>query len=455
MSGLESAPIPVELTVPMPADQGPGSSVSFIAEVTGYPAYPFLISLNDGQNELVKLEPAGAGGCGKPGLFCCGTRSCAPNERWVISQPSMFASREHWEQHQLSDFGTLSVNRFPTCDWSRGEPECMIADARLFPGGKLRGGTPYRLKYALIADESLQTPQAAANLKVTVLKKRQSAAGRGRLDLNFILVGQKNVAASRTRKGQRNLDALLDQVAASYAGSGISLGEVRAVEWDCGEGGDAYADIELTELPRLFSVGSARLPADGEGRSVNLFMVSSLRGEEPGQGFTFLGVSGGILGPMVNGTAASGLAFSSFNKLDIFNPLCGEEECPPAAQQRDFHEIGITIAHETGHFLGLNHPSESSGRRHDFIPDTPICTQTQNLSIGRYITVRSCWESDSACRAACPGYDGRSSFCPERTECQFNHLMWWTSKNFVAGEGDGNLISADSTAVLHLNPLVR
>ena len=42
----------------------------------------------------------------------------------------------------------------------------------------------------------------------------------------------------------------------------------------------------------------------------------------------------------------------------------------------DFATFQETIAHETGHYLGLNHPSESTGTYHDIVRDTPICTST-------------------------------------------------------------------------------
>jgi hypothetical protein len=120
--------------------------------------------------------------------------------------------------------------------------------------------------------------------------------------------------------------------------------------------------------------------------------------------------------------------------------------------------MGLTITHEIGHFLGLNHPSEKAGLTHDPIPDTPTCTKTNGLPQPR-ITPLSC-QSDTvnnACNTACPIYNpGTATYCPTAAECAFNHVMWYSSKNYSSpANRDGNILSTDSSQIINYSPFVR
>lgn len=480
LNGTEDIPKEISIEIPMPDDLGPEGSLTLVAENVRMPvgfrggAFPMLTSLSDGVHELVHLVQRNSsesasldeGGCAhSEGLFCCSENSCQPNPRWIIAYPSAYQDRNQWEQHQINPFGHLSVSTFPTCNWSTGNPQCLFNDQSYFSISKLRFGQPYQAKYVLVSENHRKVPEVVSGeVKLTWLRKKTVKSGAGAVDLNLVLVGAKNIAASRDPKGQQNLNALiahLDQRFSSNA-LGFKIGRVQVFEWDCRNGGDAYAEISIQNLGKLFSVGSRLLPVESETRALNLFLVSNLLGARPG--LTILGASGGVGGPMISGTAASGLAFASFNKLEKFNPECGETECRTEFQEKQFLEIAETMAHEMGHFLGLNHLSESSGKRHDALPDTPKCTRTELLRSGAFITHRSCRQLDSEdifpltsrnCREACPSYDGRTEFCPQAVECPFNHLMWWTNKNFSRGNGDGSFVSEDSWKVIRYSPAIQ
>ena len=78
----------------------------------------------------------------------------------------------------------------------------------------------------------------------------------------------------------------------------------------------------------------------------------------------------------------------------------------------DSHELGLTIAHETGHSMGLYHTSERDGSQHDTIYDTPTCA------------------------------GGSESACPDGT-----NLMFWS--------GHYPNLSAGQAYVLRRSPIVR
>jgi hypothetical protein len=282
-----------------------------------------------------------------------------------------------------------------------------------------------------------------------------------------VLVGTKNVAASRTAKGQQNLNALFTEVVSIYGASGLHIGAINAYEWPCESGGDVYANVASGDLGTMFTASKTMFPSATETKALNVFLVSTIP-YSSSSGLTILGISGGIGGSMINGTAISGLAFSSFNKLGTYNAGCtGTGTCARAQQEAEFVDMGGTIAHEMGHYLGLNHPSESDGATHDVLRDTPKCTY---LGGGTYISISSCRTSTSAqavyqpsgnkCSTAgvCTGYSPSTGvFCAAAPECQFNHTMWWTSKNFdeASGTGDGNLFSPDSTTLMDYNPYIQ
>ena len=100
-------------------------------------------------------------------------------------------------------------------------------------------------------------------------------------------------------------------------------------------------------------------------------------------------------------------------------------------------------------------------RLHDPIDDTPVCTATDSSPGGgsHLITIHYCVKSDTnrigyerTCPEACPSYNPMTGqFCPDVRECQFNYVMWWTTKNL----GDGNVFSPHSGLVMSYSPLVH
>ena len=457
---------------------------------------PILVSLTDpAGKEFVQLSAQ----CSTQGLYSCTSSgncslnsACAPQAGTAFMGASSSERRSQWEQHQELTSGVdVGSVTFPTCRWSGtgnltsssglGCPfDPSDSNSFLTSGGVLRTGT-YTARYLLLSnliDTGATTGNGAleyrADLQLTTYIKKDSDSAssgyRGSVDLNVVLVGDANVADGASSAGGRNLNALFqivhDQLA--QANSEIRLGSIRAYDWDSsveatdGSSGQDWATVDLEQTPDLFALGSQGVDSATEGSNINIFLVSTIPYSSGG---TILGRAGGIPGSPKNGTLASGLVFASFDNLAAFNPSCsGLSTCPTSSQDADFIDMGATITHEIGHYLGLNHPSESDGTVHDAVLDTPQCT---NKGASGVLTTSSCRTGETSthpsntpartCSTACTSYNLVSgTFCPTVEECQFNHIMWWTSKNVRAGgAGDGNLISAHSGDIINFSPFIR
>jgi len=475
----------ISFTIDMSQDLGAYGSLTLMAQVAKYPsglqgsAFAFLTSLNDGTNEYVNLSSA----CGSSGFYQCSNGSCSINTSCAPSWPSAFLNRNQYEQYQgdaISAANYPSVNIFPTCNWSGGtngsttNPSCAF-NQTFFPSGysppRLRYGVNYTAKYVLVADSYSTLSGYQAGINLTVVKKTSNHGSvGGTVDFNVVLVGNTNVQASRTAKGQQNLNTLVSNLMTFYgqSNSSIKFGTVRAVEWPCQTGGDQYSSMVTSELGNMFVSAKNILPSGLDTTAMNVFLVGTITDDSASanSNLTILGIDGAIGGPAMNGTAISGVAVSSFNTLDTYNSSCPSSSGICALNQQDssFYELSETVAHEMGHYFRLNHPSESSGTIHDDIPDTPACTATQSISGVNYITINSCLNSDSnifsgtnsTCSANCGSYStANGTFCPTATACEFNYIMWWTVKNFYQGNSDGELFSPDEAVVMSYHPLIQ
>lgn len=482
--GLEQAPSAdkqISATFTVPEDLGEGGSITLVADVTGFPtnlsgtAYPLLVSLSDGTNDLVGVSCTGTEtSSGSSGFYACPvseTEPCEVNSTVCgISATSGYTDFSDWLQHQIPVWGYTSVNTMPTCNWASGTPSCAF-NSTFFVDGKLRSGVTYTAKYVLLSNQIASDLSGYdANITIKVIQKKDATLAGGTFDINVFLVGNDIINDSRTDKGKYNLDVLFTEVKNHYeqTGSNVKVGKINAIEWNCDLNGDTYAEPDIDDtFDDLLGIGSALATEGTEGKAVNLFIVSKVKSTSLGDNVTILGISGGIGGPPLNSRATSGLAFGveyDDHALSNYNSACVDltavASCPIASQEVDFQELAITISHEMGHYLGLNHPSESDASQNDRIPDTPVCTRKQSGSITNSSCSRdvNIFESTGlSCAEACPDYDGSTVFCPAAVECQFNQIMWWTSKKHDAttGEGDGNLFSTQSGTVINYSSFIQ
>lgn len=191
---------------------------------------------------------------------------------------------------------------------------------------------------------------ARVSVYAKVLERGEPLAGT--IDLNLWLSGAGDWTSANAAADEE-LQDILDDVAAVYAQVGIEIGQVTYNDID-----PIWRIIETTEgsdsdLSRLFA-----LSADAPLNAINLFFIDEVM-QGAGDFSILLGIAGGIPGPVMRqGTPHSGVAIA------VEQHRVGRFLIPMAP----------TIAHETGHYLGLFHTTEQYEDRetalHDPIDDT-------------------------------------------------------------------------------------
>lgn len=143
------------------------------------------------------------------------------------------------------------------------------------------------------------------------------------------------------------MDAAFEVWTEIYAAHGLAVRRLEDAVWDgptLGQPGATFASW-------------LAMSSEGPTRVVNLALVEQI--EDLPQAF---GLAGGIPGPL----GASG----SSGVLVAYGLAAGTDGALSDAETRI---LGETLAHETGHYLGLFHPVEIGWDRWDSLGDTPEC----------------------------------------------------------------------------------
>jgi len=164
------------------------------------------------------------------------------------------------------------------------------------------------------------------------------------------------------------------------------------------------------------------------GGEVPLFFVDALKDAQGTLG-TIVGIDGAIPGPAgAVGTVHSGALVTT---ADLTTAGCGPK---PDFARCGSDRTAYVAAHEAGHFLGLFHTTEESGRLFDPLTDTPRCPVTSCDPGALHAAVAFECNDDSGPNT-CGGAD---------------YLMFWSVSDSSRG-----VISPQEAQVMRANPLVR
>jgi hypothetical protein len=261
----------------------------------------------------------------------------------------------------------------------------------------------------------------------------------GQLNVDVYLVSTTLTAANAVSSA--GVQQFANRFASFYANAGVCVGTVTFHDvptWAQNAYASVLVDDTVVQDPcsdfrQMFTLAEP-------GRTMALFFVDDMRSTGQPPGDTIVGKDGAIPGmASFNGTIAGGSAVldadltatnGCSSTLDLFN--CGPDR------------VALIAAHETGHFLGLYHPTEHGGDAFDPLADTAAC-------------VCALCETDSVAAAACTtNPDGGQPTVVDQTVCAggtqqcggANLLMFWLLN------GDKGDITPEEAAVMRANPLL-
>lgn len=255
---------------------------------------------------------------------------------------------------------------------------------------------------------------SSASVNVYMVKKTDPDFSSGGITLNLFVytVGGSNPVIASVEDAQ----AIKNYITNIFQQVGVTVNALN-VEFRDDPNAVAQAGGSIEDVGAFLDSASRGTAGRGD-TGINCFLMPQLGGG-------LLGMDGAIPGPgFLHGTGSSGLVAAATSFGFTFPGY--------TAHETDQAYLSLTLAHEIGHYLGLYHPSERDGSRHDPLSDTGECGPAYDTN-----------------------GDGRVSG-PECRGVNTHFLMFWTDDTTSEGypTGDQTVVSPQQGEVMNTHPAV-
>lgn len=202
-----------------------------------------------------------------------------------------------------------------------------------------------------------------------VVYRTDAVSGAATVDLNVVFVGLDALGLDAgTAPDDADFQAALDFAQGLWADAGLSIGTVNYIDFTGNVDRFAVVDVSDDDSSELGDL--LKEEVGGSVRGMTVFFVQEIASSS---GATIIGLAAGPPGAAtISGTSKSGMVVTS-----------ADLRAAP-------DQVGLILAHEGAHFLGLFHTSERAGDQHDPLSDTPECGADSNTDGNSYLDREEC-----------------------------------------------------------------